>query len=406
MDELSLYQKILNLPEPWFVEGVSFDEHDAAVTVHVAIDTSHGLLCPKCQSQSPGYDTRARTWRHLDTCQYKTLVKAEVPRVKCDTHGCITIDVPWADERSRYTQLFESEVIMRLKSAAVLSVCKQMKMSWNAVDGIMKRAVARGQSRLDASMPTHICVDEVSILKGHQYMTIISKPSGDVIAVEDERTKASLKRFYDRLTDKQKHDLKVISMDMSPAYLAATLAEIPNARDKIAFDRFHVAKLINEAVDGVRKQEARSLHSTLKALGLTGKRFHWLKSKSTLSRNQQSELKALQSVALKTGRAWMLKEYAKGLWDYSSKTWAKKAWLKWYAKAIRSRLAPMVMVAQSIKKNLWGILNAIVLNANNGIAESINAKIKMLKVKCCGFRNRERFKTSIMFHCGGLLLEP
>jgi len=281
-----------------------------------------------------------------------------------------------------------------------------MRMSWNAVDGIMRRAVARGQSRLSRKMPTHICVDEVAISKGHVYMTIISEPCGTVIGVEDDRKKESLKRFYDRLSEKQKHAIEVISMDMFPAYLAVTLEEIPDAKEKIAFDRFHVAKLVNEAVDGVRKQETRALHTTLKEAGLTGMRYHWLKNAASLSTNQRSELKLLQAIALKTGRAWLLKEYSRELRKYSSRTWARKAWMKWYGKAIRSRLKPMQMLARSIKKNLWGILNAIVLGANNGIAESINSKIKMLKVKCRGFRNNGRFKTATMFHCGGLSLHP
>lgn len=406
MDELSLYEKILNLSKPWFVEGVTFDELTKTVTVHVAADKDQGLQCSKCKIKCPGYDSRKRSWRHLDTCQYKTLVTAEVPRVECPTHGCVTVDVSWAEERSRFTLLFESEVINRLQSASVLGICNQLRMSWNAVDGIMRRAVARGQSRLSREMATHICVDEVAIKKGHVYMTIISEPCGNVIAVEEDRKKESLKRFYDRLTDEQKCAIKVISMDMSPAYLSVTLDEIPDAKEKIAFDRFHVVKLINEAVDGVRKQETRVLHKTLKEAGLTGKRYHWLKNTASLSANQRGELKSLKSIALKTGRAWLLKEYARELWGYSSRTWAKKAWMKWYGKAIRSQLKPMQMVARSVKKNLWGILNAIVHRANNGIAESINSKIKMLKVKCRGFRNSERFKTAILFHCGGLSLHP
>ena len=406
MDELSLYEKILNLSKPWFVEGVSFDEQTKTVTVRVSADNDQGLHCPRCKTKSPGYDSRKRSWRHLDTCQYKTLVTADVPRVECPTHGCVTVEVPWAEERSRFTLLFESEVINRLQSASILAICNQLKMSWNAVDGIMRRAVARGQSKLSRKMATHICVDEVAVKKGQVYMTIISEPCGHVIAVEEDCKKESLKRFYDRLSDEQKSAIRVISMDMSPAYLFVTLEEIPNAKEKIAFDRFHVTKLINEAVDGVRRQETRLLHNTLKEAGLTGKRYHWLKNAASLPKHQRSELKSLQAIALKTGRAWLLKEYARELWNYSSRTWAKKAWMKWYGKAIRSQLSPMRMVARSIKKNLWGILNAIVLRANNGIAESINSKIKMLKVKSRGFRNSERFKTAILFHCGGLSLHP
>ena len=159
-------------------------------------------------------------------------------------------------------------------------------------------------------------------------------------------------------------------------------------------------------MDGVRKKETSELHKTLKEEGLIGKRFHWLRNSASLSAKQKAELKSLQAIALKTGRAWLLKEYSRKLWNYSSKSWAKKAWMKWYSKAIRSRLEPMRMAARSIKKNLWGILNAIVHSASNGIAESINSKIKMLKVKCRGFRNNERFKIAILFQCGGLSLHP
>ena len=406
MDELSLYEKILDIYSPWYVEGVTFDEERSAVSVHVAVDKNEVLRCPQCGIECPGYDKRARRWRHLDTCQYKTFVVADVPRVVCPTHGCVTVKVPWSEERSRFTLLFETEVIDRLQSASVLAVCRQMRMSWNAADGIMRRAVLRGQSRLTRRMPTHICVDEVAIRKGHVYMTVISEPAGRVIAVENDRKKESLKRFYDRLSDKQKRAINVISMDMSPTYLPVTLEEIPDAENKIAFDHFHVTKLINEAVDAVRKQEMRKLHGALKENGLTGKRFLWLRNSASLSYSQRQNLKALRSIATKTGRAWLLKEYARQLWDYSSKTWAEKAWMKWYSKAIRSRLEPIKMIARSIKKNLWGILNAITHDANNGMAESINSKIKMLKVKCRGFRNSERFKTAILFHCGGFSLYP
>lgn len=405
MDELSLYERILGLKKPWYVDQVSFDEARKTVEVHVAIDRDDGLSCPTCGNQCPGYDSRPRQWRHLDTCQYKTLVYAPVPRVSCPEHGCLTIAVPWAEERSRFTLLFENEVIDRLESASISAVCRQMRMSWNAVDGIMQRAVARGLSRLRRKMPQHLCIDEVSIRKGHSYMTIISEPGGRVIAIEEGRGKADLKRFYDRLTVKQKQALRTISMDMSATYIPVTLEEIPEAKQKICFDHFHVTKLINGSVDRVRRGEMRELHRVLKKNGLSGRRFHWLRNATSMSRKQRKELGQLRSIASRTGRAWLLKEYARELWDYTSRTWAEKAWKKWYGKAMRSRLPPVKGVALTIKKYMWGILNAIVSKATNAIAESINSKIKRLKVKCCGFRNNDRFKMAIMFHCGGLSLK-
>ena len=200
--------------------------------------------------------------------------------------------------------------------------------------------------------------------------------------------------------------MKVVSMDMSPTYLPVTLEEIPDAQHKIAFDRFHVAQLINKALDDVRRKESHELREILKESALMGNRFLWLKNLEKLNREQKSDLSALRGISNKTGRAWLLKELARTLWDYTTRGWAERAWMKWYGRAIRSQLAPFKIVAKSIKRNLWGIVNAIGLNANNGSAESINSKIKMIKAKARGFRNSERFKTAILFHCGGLSLLP
>lgn len=301
MDEVSLYETILGLSKPWSVEQVQFDELSQEVCVYIRADNDDGIHCPTCEKACPGYDTRQRKWRHLDTCQFKTMVIADVPRVQCAEHSCLTVRVPWAEERSRFTLLFEKNVILLLQSASVLAVCQQMRMSWNAVDAVMRRAVARGQCQLDEQMPTHICVDEVSIRKGHVYLTVISERSGRVIALEDGAGKGSLKRFYDRLSDEQKHALKVISMDMSPTYVAVTLEEIPDAREKIAFDHFHITKMITSVVDAVRKAEMQTLYKELKRQGLLGKRFHWLRNADSLSKAQRVEISTLRSIASKTG---------------------------------------------------------------------------------------------------------
>ena len=155
-----------------------------------------------------------------------------------------------------------------------------------------------------------------------------------------------------------------------------------------------------------RKQERQGLRKVLDLRQYQGQRFLWLRNGNSLNQQQRSDLAKLQSIAIKTGRAWMLKEHAMSLWDYQSRGWAKRAWLVWYGQANRSRLKPMKTAARSIKKNLWGIVNAIVLNATNAMAESVNSKIKLLKVKARGYRNQARDKVAILFHHGGLNLYP
>mgnify|MGYP003661753490 FL=1 len=110
MDELNLYEEILDLSTPWSVEQVNFDKTKKRVDVSVCCDTVMSLCCPKCHQTSPRYDVRKRSWRHLDTCQFPTWVHAGIPRVECKEHGVIQIDTPWAEQNSRYTAMFEHQL--------------------------------------------------------------------------------------------------------------------------------------------------------------------------------------------------------------------------------------------------------------------------------------------------------
>ena len=136
MDEKSLYAHILNLTAPWQVESLSLYENAGSVTVTVGTAENAQLTCPTCGKPSPVHDHRHRKWRHLDTCQFATLVEADVPRIMCPEHGCLTLPVPWAGPGSRYTLLFESFVISWLKISTVDAVRKQLKLSWNAVTAL------------------------------------------------------------------------------------------------------------------------------------------------------------------------------------------------------------------------------------------------------------------------------
>ncbi|TDS84875.1 transposase IS204/IS1001/IS1096/IS1165 family protein [Rahnella sp. BIGb0236] len=148
MDEKSLYAHILNLSAPWQVQSLSsLDEKSGSVKVIVGIAGHAQLTCPTCGKSCSIHDHRRRKWRHLDTCQFTTLVEADVPRVDLPEHGCQTLPIPWAGPGSRYTLLFEAFVLSWLKVSTVDAVRKQLKLSWNAVDGIMMRAVKRGLAR-------------------------------------------------------------------------------------------------------------------------------------------------------------------------------------------------------------------------------------------------------------------
>lgn len=406
MNDTQLYARILGVQSPWKVSHVELELEQDEVCVRVE-HAGDKLACPDCGKPCPGYDRRERRWRHLDTCQYRTILIAQVPRVNCADHGVKQIAVPWAEPGSRFTALFQAVAIDWLTEASIAAAARQMNLSWDEVDTIMQRAVDRGLSRREAVAPEHIAVDEVSSRRGHRYLTIVSdRQSGDVVHVEREHKQSSLDAFYQQIGEEGCAQIASVTMDMWPAYIASTRAHVPEADEKIAFDKFHVAQALGEAVDQVRRAE----HKTLMREGddsLKGTRYLWLRHPKTVSdRDWNGRFAALRDSVLTTARAWAIKESAMQLWEYRSRTWARKAWERWYAWAIRSRLVPIKRVAKMVKRHLEGIINAVVLKANNAMAESINGRIQRVKRMACGFRNEARFQRAIYFHLGGLDLRP
>lgn len=159
MRDTDLYARMLGIAEPWRVTVVELDTTGKTVTITVRLDADANVRCPHCGRISPRYDTRQRSWRHLDTMQFQTMLEADVPRVQCSEHGVTQISIPWAEGGSRFTSMFEALVIDWLKVASTRAVSTQLRLSWNAVDGIMQRAVNRGQARKKAEAPTRLAVD-------------------------------------------------------------------------------------------------------------------------------------------------------------------------------------------------------------------------------------------------------
>lgn len=372
------------------------------VTVVVGIAKNTLLICPTCGQQCPVHDHRHRKWRHLDTCQFMTVVEASVPRVMCPDHGCQTLPVPWAGAGSRYTLLFESFVLTWLKISTVDAVRKQLKLSWNAVDGIMTRAVKRGLGRIKKPLSArHMNVDEVAFKKGHQYITVISDREGRALALTDDRGTESLASYLRTLTDGQLEAIKTFSMDMNAGYIRAARIHLPRAVEKIAFDRFHVAKQLGEIVDKTRQNEHPRLPLDSRRQA-KGTRFLWQYSEKWMTESRQEKLAWLREQMQLTSQCWVLKELAKDIWN---RPWSDKRradWQQWIALARSCDVPVMRNMAGTIMKRLYGILNAMRHCVSNGNAEALNSKIMLLRIKARGYRNRERFKVAVMFHYGRL----
>lgn len=405
MKDTDLYAQILGVQSPWHVRAVDLRVADGEVEVLVE-HRGTGLECPQCGSASSGYDTRRRRWRHLPTCQYKTILTAEVPRVRCPEHGVKTLHVPWSDPGSGFTALFEALVINWLQEASLSAVARQLDLSWDQVDGVFQRAVRRGLARRRPTLSRRLGVDETSFQRRHEYVTVVADLDRNVVHyVADGRGTQALLGYYEGFEESQREAIETVSMDMWGPYIAATLTAVPNAASKIAFDKFHVAMHLGKAVDMVRRREHRRLtgqgDETLK-----GTKYLWLQHPDRLTEDRAVAFQQLVSKALKTSRAWMLKELAMEMWESRDRATAKQIFEAWYSWAIRSRLDPMRRVARTMKKHLYGILNAIETGVTNARLEGINTVIQWLKRSARGFRNRERFRNSIYFHLGGLDLYP
>lgn len=406
MQSREVFTQLLGIGKPWFVSQVELALKDREVRVTVDLDESAILVCPTCGSACPGYDRRERRWRHLDTMQYETWVIAQVPRLKCPTHGIIQISVPWAEDRSRFTAMFEALVIDWLQEASMSSVTRQLRLTWDQVAGIQARAVARGLARRTLSAPRFVGVDETSFQKRHEYVTsVIDLERGVVLHLADQRDQAALDGFYKLLGPNRCEQIEAVAMDMWKPYINSTRAYLPNADEKIVFDKFHIAKHLGGAVDKVRRQEHRELMSQGSAQ-LKGSKYLWLKDPGRLTPDHQARFRELRQSGLKVARAWALKDLAMSLWDYGQRGWAERMWNRWYNWAIRCRLEPIKQVARMIRNHWDGVMNAVTSNVTNAASEGMNSKIQWIKRKACGYRNRANFRNAIYFHCGGLDMYP
>jgi transposase len=407
MRDRELYATILGLQAPWTVERVEVDLEGNAVHVWLGREEGAALACPTCETARPIYDHRDREWRHLDTCQLETRLHARVPRVECPEHGIVQVRVPWATPGSQFTLLFERLVIDWLQEAAVGAVARRLGTSWEATWGIMQRAVRRGLERRGTLALEHVGVDEKSFQRRHDYVTVVSDlTTPRVLFVADDRKRESLEAFWAlELTATQRAQIQAVAMDMWEPYVQATLAQLPDAATKIVFDKFHIAKHLNEGVDRVRRAE----HRELRAQGddrLLGTKYTWLRHPAHFTAAPWREFGALRSSTLKVARAWALKETVMRLWDYRYVGAARTFFRGWYFWATHSRLQPMIEKARMLKSHLPNVLTYLRHRITNATAEGLNSKIQWIKYTARGFRNRENFKTAIYFHCGALDLYP
>ena len=410
MRDTELYQRLLGLTPPWEVTAVNMTEPSASralgeINVTVQWQPGMALVCPSCGAAAAGYDSRPRRWRHLNTMQWKTFITADVPRVNCPKCGVKQIRVAWAEDHSRFTELFEAFTIQVLKACRSKVQAQWLTaLSWDQVDRIMERAVSRGLTRRSLDQLGYVGLDEKSFGKGHDYVSVLHDIAGKrVLDVVPERTRDAANTLWATIPEAQRQGIAACAMDMWEPYMDATRTAAPQA--SIVHDKFHCAKELNKAVDLVRRAEHRQFRAQGRET-LTKTKYLWLKNPRNFTERQRQHFAELQLDTLKVGRAWAIKEAFSEFWNYHYTGPAKKFFDHWYFWATHSRLRPIITAARILKRHLAGLLAYTKHRITNAVAEGANGQIQLIKANARGYRNFAQYRIAILFHCGKLDLYP
>ena len=373
----------------------------AARRLGIHLDFARGSRfdCPECGvAGCPAYDSEEKTWRHLNFFQLEAYLHARVPRVTCKECGIKQVPVPWARSDSGFTLLFEA-LVMAMAQAMPVAVVARMVDEWDTrLWRIIHHYVAAARAGADHSEVTSIAFDETASRRGHNYVSLfVDLVRRRVLFVAEGKDAGTVDAFAADLAAHGGNPEAVaeVCIDMSPAFIAGIAQSLTNAQ--ITFDKFHLVKLINEAVDAVRRAEQKS-HAELNK-----SRYLWLKNPRNLSERQRAQLDNLSALNLKTGRAYRIRLAFQELYVQPAKN-AEAFLKKWYWWATHSRLPPMIEAARMVKRHWNGILRWFQTKIANGIMEAINSLVQAAKAKARGYRSTRNLKAIIYLIAGKLEL--
>jgi len=401
MNELSLFTLALGVEKPWKVVDVKFSKDEGRLDIKLDFQKGATFPCPSCEDgRCSVHDTKERTWRHLNFFQYETYLHARVPRVKCERCGIRQVEVPWARSGSGFTLLFELLVLQLSREMSVAGVAAMVGEHTNRIWRILEHYVERARRRIDLSSFHILGIDEFSVRKGHEYMTSFSDiDASRVIFTGESRRKEVIEEFSDDMKEREYNleRIDLICCDMWDPYLNGISKHIPRA--SVVFDRFHIMKQMNKAIEKVRWAEQKENKDLKKT------RFIWLKNPKNLTEKQAEQLKELKKLDLKTARAYQIKLALSRFWEIREPNEAEHYLTKWYFWATHSRLYPVIEVARGIKKYWQGVLNYTLSRITNGVVEGLNSKIKTAMKRAYGFKQTQYLRTIVYLVVGKLCFD-
>lgn len=388
-EKYNVFESALEIPEPWYVFHHELAKEED--TLHVYIEYRRGaeFSCPNCGASGckvHDIQDQDRTWRHLDFWQYRTLLHARMPRVKCESCGKIrTVIIDWARPGAGFSSLFEYHVLSLMAEMPVAAVARKVGEHDTRLWRVFKHYVDKAVENIDVSNVKRIAMDETSRTRGHKYVTIfVDSDTKRAIFITTGKGADVLQEFCQFLDLKgvPRAQIKEFCCDMSPSFISGIEENFPEA--SITFDKFHVMKLVNEALDKVRREEQTTQPELKKS------RYLWLKNEENLTAKQKQSFAKLKDQDLATGRAYRMKLSLQRMFTRSFLT-SEMYFDEWYNWAVHSQLEPMNKLAKTLKRHKGGILRWFKTKMTNGLLEGINSLVQASKRKARGYRSSENF---------------
>lgn len=394
----------LGLTEPWYIERAIFDAEEMAVRIFVGVRKTAAIVCPACGAETKrnGYEKNERAWRHGDCLFYPCYVHCRRPKVLCPNCGAKQVNAPFERKNSRFTLLFEGFSMMIMTDAPIAKAAAWLRCDEKSLTRILRYWVNKAVDSMDLSEIAQLAVDETSFKRGHKYVTlIIDAARRRVIDVEEGRGKETVRLFAEKLSAKggNLEHVTAVTSDMSKTYLPAIEENFPNAENII--DKFHVKKVLIDALDEVRKAEQRTVAEKKELF--QGRRLFMI-PEARLSSEQAAKLADMSKRYPQTGRAYRI---VAGLDDfYASRTVedGERAFDSLYSWMRRCRLKPMQEAAKTLMRHKGKILAYFKNRLTNAICEGINSMVQAAKRKARGFHTFEGYSSMIYLVAGKLQL--
>jgi transposase len=394
-----LFETALGIDKPWHVTGVDFDAADKTLTIGVDFVVGTRFAAAGVAGLHPVHDTQIKRLRHLNFFQHECFLEVRTPRVKLPDGRVVLIEPDWFGKLAGFTLLFEALVLAMAQQMTFAAVAKLVGVSWYRVHAICLRYVDLALAAADLSAIEAVAINETSCQRGHNYLTIAADADERrVVFVTEGKDAATIERFalYLQAHKAAPGQIRSVSIDMSPAFIAGVTAHLPNAR--ITFDKFHIVAHASAAVDKIRRLEQRTDPA------LKGLRWTLLRDRDHLSDEGRAELDALIAAAAtkRTARAWLYREHLREILDRKQINVVCAMLNRWCTNVLRSKLEPMKDVARMIRKHFDGIVAWAQTRQTNGFIEALNGLFQAAKRKARGYTQFATMRTVLFLIAGKL----